>query len=297
MVSAGADPSRLISLAGPRGWGLPFTWDTFGHGHPNPPGTAYACTTALSIEALIDAGSADEGTVDIARSWGDCWTDSWYWYSESPCDAIYTPNAVALLAGATARLSRDDAIRARADAAVERLIETRDGLHWRYASDRTAHNCLIHDAFVLWGIETYRTAGGSVPVPWTPQEARTLAGGTLGRREVDRRGPGDALRPRSAVRGRRRRPVRPPGRSGERAGCRVRHLRPKPRMSVWFVTPAWRRYELSAVCFDQRAAVIKTLAAAGIEAHCVVIADDGNLALGTEARVPRRRAGQQVAGP
>jgi hypothetical protein len=50
-------------------------------------------------------------------------------------------------------------------------------------------------------------------------------------------------------------------------------------MSVWFVTPAWQRYELSAVCFAQRRHVIETLRQAGVEAHCVVIADDENLDL------------------
>jgi len=50
-------------------------------------------------------------------------------------------------------------------------------------------------------------------------------------------------------------------------------------MTVWFVTPAFGRYDLSAVCFDQRRHVIDTLAEHGIEAHCVVVADDGNLDL------------------
>lgn len=46
---------------------------------------------------------------------------------------------------------------------------------------------------------------------------------------------------------------------------------------LWFVTPAWRRFELTAVCLEQRRRVIETLAAAGVEAHCVVVADDDNL--------------------
>ena len=50
-------------------------------------------------------------------------------------------------------------------------------------------------------------------------------------------------------------------------------------MSIWFVTPAWGRFELSAVCFEQRAQVIAELAARGIEAQCVVVADDENLEL------------------
>lgn len=50
-------------------------------------------------------------------------------------------------------------------------------------------------------------------------------------------------------------------------------------MSLWFVTPAWQRYELSGICFEQRARVIDTLAAEDIEAHCIVVADDENLDL------------------
>lgn len=48
-------------------------------------------------------------------------------------------------------------------------------------------------------------------------------------------------------------------------------------MILYFVTPAWKRYELSAVCFEQRQRVIDTLAEQGIEARCVVVADDENL--------------------
>ena len=50
-------------------------------------------------------------------------------------------------------------------------------------------------------------------------------------------------------------------------------------MIVWFVTPAYLRYELVAVCLDQRLAVMEELARNGIEARCVVVADDENLDL------------------
>jgi glycosyltransferase involved in cell wall biosynthesis len=50
-------------------------------------------------------------------------------------------------------------------------------------------------------------------------------------------------------------------------------------VSVWFVTPAYRRYALSAVCFEQRRQVIDELSSRGIEAKCVVIADDDNVEL------------------
>jgi len=48
-------------------------------------------------------------------------------------------------------------------------------------------------------------------------------------------------------------------------------------VSLWFVTPAWGRVDLTAICLEQRARVIADLATFGIEAHCVVVADDENL--------------------
>lgn len=48
-------------------------------------------------------------------------------------------------------------------------------------------------------------------------------------------------------------------------------------MTLWFVTPAWQRYEIVAICLEQRQRVITELATHGIEARCVVIADDDNL--------------------
>ncbi|HYI66355.1 MAG TPA: hypothetical protein VEW95_05490 [Candidatus Limnocylindrales bacterium] len=47
--------------------------------------------------------------------------------------------------------------------------------------------------------------------------------------------------------------------------------------SLYFVTPAWQRFELTAICLEQRRRVIDELAGHGIEAQCVVIADDENL--------------------
>jgi glycosyltransferase involved in cell wall biosynthesis len=49
--------------------------------------------------------------------------------------------------------------------------------------------------------------------------------------------------------------------------------------SLWFVTPAWGRFALSAACFDQRLQVIDVLRRLGVDAHCVVVADDENLEL------------------
>jgi len=54
-------------------------------------------------------------------------------------------------------------------------------------------------------------------------------------------------------------------------------------MTLWFVTPAHRRYALSTICFEQRRRVIATLAQRGISAQQVVISDDGNLEIARAA--------------
>jgi len=58
---------------------------------------------------------------------------------------------------------------------------------------------------------------------------------------------------------------------------------PERSAILWFVTPAWRRFALSAVCFEQRRQVMAELTERGIEAHCVVVADDENLELAQAA--------------
>ena len=54
------------------------------------------------------------------------------------------------------------------------------------------------------------------------------------------------------------------------------------RSTLWFVTPAWRRFEISAICFAQRRWACDQLAELGIDAEAVVIADDENLELAAE---------------
>lgn len=54
-------------------------------------------------------------------------------------------------------------------------------------------------------------------------------------------------------------------------------------VAIYFVTPAWRRLALSAVCFEQRRRTIDELGLRGVEARCVVVADDENLELARAA--------------
>ena len=46
--------------------------------------------------------------------------------------------------------------------------------------------------------------------------------------------------------------------------------------ALWFVTPAWQRFELTRVVLEQRRRAIAFLAERGVDAQCVVIADDAN---------------------
>lgn len=52
--------------------------------------------------------------------------------------------------------------------------------------------------------------------------------------------------------------------------------------SLWFIMPAYRRFELSAICFAQRARLCQELHAIGVDANVCVIADDENLELAQE---------------
>lgn len=47
-------------------------------------------------------------------------------------------------------------------------------------------------------------------------------------------------------------------------------------MRLYFVTPAWQRFELTAVVLEQRKRAMDVLAENEIDARCVVIADDQN---------------------
>ena len=51
---------------------------------------------------------------------------------------------------------------------------------------------------------------------------------------------------------------------------------------LWFVVPAWQRFALSAVCFDQWLAVREELARHAIDLQVVVVSDDANLELARE---------------
>jgi hypothetical protein len=54
-------------------------------------------------------------------------------------------------------------------------------------------------------------------------------------------------------------------------------------VQLWFVTPAFRRFALAEVCFDQWKLIAAALAGHGIELRVVVVSDDDNLDLARAA--------------
>lgn len=160
-----ADPSYLDLLrdeARPNGWGLTYAWDAYQDGSVNPESTAYAITTALALQAFLDAGQEPPG--GIAEHWAECcFSDGFYWYSDQPADAIYTPNVTSMMASVMYRLGYEG----QATEAMERL--SADGPDWLY-SDGTGDwpNDVLHQGYTVWGLLTYRDAGGVIP--WSDAE-------------------------------------------------------------------------------------------------------------------------------
>jgi hypothetical protein len=57
-------------------------------------------------------------------------------------------------------------------------------------------------------------------------------------------------------------------------------------MTLFFVTPAWRRFAVTRLALAQRRQLVDDLAARGVTADCVVIADDENLDIAREFGFP-----------
>jgi hypothetical protein len=181
-----ADAARAFLIGGlrPHGWGMDWTWDPFADGTLTVAGTSFATTTAIAIDALLSTG-LDDGEArqigEVLTTWAeDAWSDGYYWYSLDVNDAIDTPNASAMMAGATARfladhgnvLDADDAalLRRRVDDTLARLAATHDEhLRWAYSARHSIVNDLGSHVRILWGAERARDAGFAVA--WTRDQA------------------------------------------------------------------------------------------------------------------------------
>lgn len=168
-----------------KGWGLPFAWDAFGDGTPNPANTGYAITTAIVIDALLDSVStlSDPQRAEVLEL-------AWLAISPYLNPAVATPgglapysltpqdgswdvfNTAAYLAGMAQRLSRAEIVadrvarlRSFADTMMQGLLDRRivapDGAwYWPYLLAGSAVNDLPHAAYIIYSIETYSREGG-----------------------------------------------------------------------------------------------------------------------------------------
>lgn len=189
------------------GWGLPQACDAFADGSTNPKNHPYTITTALVLLSLMDALSIpslwDEREQmeirylmrKVALRWvQDVWTGDgslgFFWYSPSQSDRYFVPNASAMFVGAMARMLSEygsvlnpdeyELIHDRMDQAARGIIsqiQWRNGApFWPYIGlpnilNKEEPNDLVHHVYILWGMELYRSYGGSVGLPWSIDQA------------------------------------------------------------------------------------------------------------------------------
>jgi hypothetical protein len=187
---------------GRRGWGLPHEYDAFNDGvgaagATNPRHHPYTVTTALVLEALAAAITADwlstgelRTVVEICHDVCRRWTrevvsreavGAYFWYSPHVSDAIDCPNVSAMMAGAIRELRAldvvpdpDSEIDDIVDEVVRHLVASvqRNVAHdpaWPYINDGRSMraNDAVHHAYTIWGLERYRGNDGLVRLPWT----------------------------------------------------------------------------------------------------------------------------------
>jgi hypothetical protein len=190
------------------GWGLPLPWDAFSDGSINGPNHVYTITTAIVLNGFLDAlevkglFSATEQTQikDLIKRvmlhwcsnlWSTGYGGGYFWYSPSACDNIFSINAPAMYLGSMARylkaypefLSAADYkfIESHADLLAKAILSTvrlRDGCpYWAYEpipnkfNNREVENDLVHQVYILWGVELYRSCIGHVVFPWNIQHS------------------------------------------------------------------------------------------------------------------------------
>jgi len=151
---------------GQTGWGLPFSWDAFADGDPNPIETIYGITTALAVRALLDC--AEKGKVPVQAisalenylRFSNRTDDGvYFWYSNQRCDAKSVFNVTAMLAGQYARagflLGRNDFMQI-AEAAAKDIVanrrQSRNGFYWNYGPEVARPNDAVHAAYTVLGL-------------------------------------------------------------------------------------------------------------------------------------------------
>jgi len=150
------------------GWGLPFSWDAFSDGYPNPLETTYGITSALSVRAIVDFALAQGLPIPkVVTEFLDRYLQystatsagRFFWYSDQPGDAKSVFNVTAMLAGQYARvgriLGREEYCVAAHQAALDILSHCQQsprGDYWAYGPENPRPNDLVHAAYTLQGL-------------------------------------------------------------------------------------------------------------------------------------------------
>lgn len=189
------------------GWGLPEPWDAFADGSTNAANQPYTITTAIVLNGLLDGMALPNVLTRAERRetqllmkqtilhwcrdlWQEGFGGGFFWYSPCPCDANFSVNAPAMFLGSMSRFLREQGGGLTADErrlienrrdelakAIVNTVEIRNGApFWRYLPlpnryNRKSPNDLVHQVYILWGMETYRDCGGPVALPWTRAQA------------------------------------------------------------------------------------------------------------------------------
>ena len=190
------------------GWGLPLPWDAFSDGTINGPNHPYTITTSMVLNGFLDVLDAPNVITNEQRYvikeligkvmvhwcnhlWSKGYGGGYFWYSPNSWDNIFSINAPAMFLGSMSRffksyadtLSRSDyqLVESRADDLAKAIVATvklRHGLpFWDYDpipnkfNNRQVENDLVHQVYILWGIELYRKNIGHVSLPWSTQQS------------------------------------------------------------------------------------------------------------------------------
>jgi hypothetical protein len=199
--------NRDLDGDGKPGWGLPQAWDAWGDDTTNPPNQPYTITTAIVLNGLLDALQVPDFWTAAERNeirdvigkvvtrwcnevWSKGYGGGYFWYSPRKVDDVFGINATVMFLGSLVRVLHEQPdlltpeekrlAQDRADElakATVATLEPRAGMpFWRYAPlpnrvNITFTNDLVHQVYILLGIEVYRDLGGKVHLPWTRAQA------------------------------------------------------------------------------------------------------------------------------
>jgi hypothetical protein len=190
------------------GWGLPLPWDAFSDGTINDANHPYTITTSIVLNSFLDVLDAPNlitteqrniikellGKVMVHWSnqlWSKGYGGGYFWYSPNSWDNIFSINAPAMFLGSMARYLKSYAdqlpradyqlVESRADDLAKAIVATvklRHGLpYWDYNpipnkfNNRLVENDLVHQVYILWGVELYRNTINHISFPWSTQQS------------------------------------------------------------------------------------------------------------------------------